>query len=205
MLKITTGALALLCAVAACSPKNPDASATVTGPDTAAATTAPGVADVSTTPAAAPTPDDKTKTFVEKAALTDMFEIEAAKAALERSNSEPIKKFAQMMIDDHTATTQELGPLATAAGVAPPTAMDQDHLNKIDDLRKAKDADFNKKYLDQQEAAHADALDLMKDYAQNGKDTGIQAFATKVSGKVEEHLQQAKALDHSGADSKKKT
>jgi putative membrane protein len=145
-------------------------------------------------------PDDKTKTFVEKAALTDMFEIEAAKLALDRSKVKPIKDFAQMMIDDHTATTKELGPLATAAGLAPPAALDEGHLKKLDDLKQAKVQDFDDKYLDQQEAAHSDALGLMKDYAQNGKDPGLQAFAAKVALKVDEHLQKAKALDKSPAD-----
>ena len=194
-------AFAIACIVTACSPT--DAKATVTGPDMAAAKDSPGVAGVSTMPAAAPLPDDKTKSFVEKAALTDMFEIEAANMALTRSKSAPIKAFAQMMIDDHTATTKQLVPLAATAGVAPPIALDKDHLDKLDELTKAKDADFDKRYLDQQQAAHSDALGLMKDYAQNGKDTGIQAFAIKVSGKVEEHLQKAKSLDKSGADAKK--
>ena len=198
-------ASAIAFALAACSPKNPAAQATVTGPDTAASTTAPAVAGASTAPAAAPMPDDKTKNFVQKAALTDMYEVEAAKIALDRSKSKPIKDFAQMMIDDHTATTNELKPLAAAAGVAPPSALDDDHQGKLDELRKVKDADFDKKYLDQQESAHSDALNLMKDYAQNGKDTGIQGFASKVSGKVEEHLQKAKALDKSGADNPKKS
>jgi putative membrane protein len=145
-------------------------------------------------------PDDKTKTFVEKAALTDMYEIEAAKIALQRSKVQPVKDFAQMMIDDHTATTAELGPLASAAGVAPPTALDEGHMKKLDDLKSANAQDFDDTYIDQQTAAHSDALGLMKDYAENGKDPGIQAFASKVALKVDEHLQKVKALDKSPAD-----
>jgi putative membrane protein len=187
------GCSVLAIGLAACSPKNPEAKATATAPAPAA--------DATGTPASTPAmPDDKTKTFVEKAALTDMYEIEAAKIALQRSKVQPVKDFAQMMIDDHTATTAELGPLASAAGVAPPTALDEDHMKKLDDLKSANVQDFDDTYIDQQTAAHSDALGLMKDYAENGKDPGIQAFASKVALKVDEHLQKVKALDKSPAD-----
>ncbi|HEV7694530.1 MAG TPA: DUF4142 domain-containing protein, partial [Hyphomonadaceae bacterium] len=153
----------------ACSPQNPASEATTTPaaetPDTAAATA----------------PDDGTKNFVEKAALSDMFEIEASKIALERSKVQPVKDFAQMMVDMHTATTAELGPLATAASVSPPTALDNDHMAKLDELKNAKIEDFDDKYIDQQTAAHEDALNLMKDYANNGKNAAIMAFAAKTA------------------------
>jgi putative membrane protein len=188
------GCSVLALGLAACSPKNPDTQATTTTP-------APAPTTDAATPASTPaTPDDKTRNFVEKAALTDMFEIEAAKIAQERSKVQPVKDFAQMMIDDHTATTAELGPLASAAGVMPPTALDDDHMKKLDELRNAKAEDFDDKYIDQQTDAHSAALDLMKDYAANGKDPGIQAFASKVALKVDEHLQKVKALDKSPAD-----
>lgn len=180
-------AAALSLGLVACSPENPAAEATITTPET-------------TETAAAATPDDGTKNFVEKAALSDMFEIEASKIALERSKVQPVKDFAQMMVDMHGATTAELGPLASAAGVAPPTALDNDHTAKLDELKNAKVEDFDDKYIDQQTEAHENALNLMKDYANNGKDTGIQAFAAKTAPAVDQHLLAVKALDKSPAD-----
>ena len=179
-------AAALSLGLVACSPENPASEATTT--------------PAATETAATPAPDDGTKNFVEKAAIGDMFEIEASKLALERSKVQPVKDFAQMMIDAHTATSAELGPLASAASVAPPTALDNDHTAKLDDLKNAKVEDFDDKYIDQQTEAHENALNLMKDYAANGKDTGIQAFAAKTAPAVDQHLQAVKALDKSPAD-----
>jgi putative membrane protein len=179
-------AAALSLGLVACSPENPASEATTT--------------PATTETAAAPTPDDGTKNFVEKAAISDMFEIEASKIALERSKVQPVKDFAQMMIDMHGATSAELGPLATAAGVSPPTALDNDHVAKLDELKNAKVEDFDDKYIDQQTAAHEGALNLMKDYANNGKDTAIQAFAAKTAPAVDDHLMKVKALDKSPAD-----
>lgn len=177
---------ALALAAAACSPKDP-------------ATEAQPITE-SGAPAEPAAVEDGVKTYVEKAALGDMFEVEASKIALERSKVEPVKAFAKMMVDGHTATSAELKPLAEAAHVAPPTALDDDHLKKLEDLRTAKDQDFDDVYIDQLTAAHHAALDLHKDYANNGKDAALQAFAAKVAPTVDAHLQQVKALDRSPAD-----
>jgi putative membrane protein len=144
--------------------------------------------------------DDGVKNFVEKIALSDMYEIEASKIALERSKVQPVKDYAQMMIDAHTATSAELKPLAASSMVTPPSALDNDHMAKLDDLRKATVEDFDDKYIDQQTDAHENALNTLKDFANNGKDAGLQAFAAKTAPAVDAHLQQVKALDKSPAD-----
>lgn len=183
-------ASALALGIAACAPENPASEAKSTGEVALDNGTTVDTAAV----------DDGVKNFVEKAALTDMFEIESAKLALERSKVKAVKDFAQMMIDAHTATTNELMPLAATAKVAPPTALDNDHMAKLDDLRNAKVEDFDDKYIDQQTDAHENALNLMKDFSANGKDAGLQAFAAKTQTAVQQHLDQVKALDKSPAD-----
>jgi putative membrane protein len=81
-----------------------------------------------------------------------------------------------------------------------PTALDNDHSAKLDELRNASLQDFDDKYIDQQTAAHSAALDLHKDYANNGKDAALQAFAAKTAPAVDAHLVAVKALDKSPAD-----
>ena len=166
-------------------------------------------AEASATPTAAATPaeakiDTKSATFVADAAATDMYEVESAKLALTNSKAKNIKDFAQQMIDAHTATTAALVPLATAASITPPTALPGKYTSMLDDLRNAKPADFDKKYLDQATSVHNDALGLMKDYADHGENPGIKAFAAETAPKVQMHLDMAKGLDKSGADDPKK-
>lgn len=183
-------ASAMALGFAACSPENPASEATSTGEVALDGNTTTDTANV----------DAGVKNFVEKVAISDMYEIEASKIALERSKVQPVKDYAQMMIDAHTATTNELLPLASAAMVAPPTALDNDHMGKLDELRNASVEDFDDKYIDQQTDAHENALNLLKDFAANGKDAGLQAFASKTAPAVDQHLQQVKALDKSPAD-----
>ncbi len=182
-------AAALSLGLAACGePENPASEATTT----------PGTGDGAATDTAAV--DDATRNFVEKAAISDMYEIESSRLALERSTVQPVKDFAQMMIDAHTATSAELTSLVSGAGVMAPTAMDNDHMGKLDELRNASAEDFDDKYIDQQTEAHENALDLLRDYSDDGQNTGLQAFAAKTAPAVEQHLQQVKALDDSPAD-----
>lgn len=189
-LPMLLAASALAMGFAACSPENPASEATSTGEVALDDDTMVDTANV----------DAGVTNFVQKAALSDMYEIESSRIALERSQVQAVKDFAQMMIDAHTATTSELMPLASAAMIAPPTALDNDHMGKLDELRKASVADFDDKYIDQQTDAHENALNLLNDFAQNGKDAGLQAFAAKTAPAVQAHLDQVKALDKSPAD-----
>ena len=59
--------------------------------------------------------------FATAAARDDIYEITSLELALERAASEEVRTFAQAMIDAHTATTEQLTPIATELGVRPPT------------------------------------------------------------------------------------
>lgn len=174
---------------AACAPENPEAEAVPA--DTA------GLDGTTTTET---TVDSGVTNFVEKASLANIYEIEAGKIALVRSQVQPVKDFAKMMVDGHTAGLAELTTLSTAAMVTPPSALDDDRMGKLDALRKAPVEDFDDVYIDQQNEAHENMLNLMKDFASNGKDPSLQAFAIKMAPTVEQHLTTVKALDKSDAD-----
>ena len=55
----------------------------------------------------------KTEDFIKEAAMSDMLEIEAAKVAQQKGDADD-KKFADMMITDHTKTSSELKSLTPA-------------------------------------------------------------------------------------------
>jgi putative membrane protein len=135
-----------------------------------------------------------TAAFVSNASQSDMYEIEAAKTAQARTKNPDIKAFAKMMVADHTATMKAMGPLATAAGQTPADKLDQRRQGFIDNLKTASDADFDKTYVDQQVAAHKEALDLMTGYAKDGSDAGLKDGAAKTAPKVQMHLDKVTAM-----------
>jgi len=140
-----------------------------------------------------------TGAFVSNAAMGNMYEIEAGKMAQQRAKSADVKAFGKMMVTDHTALMNEMKPLAQAAGQTPPTELDQRRKGMLDNLKAASDADFDKVYLTQQQAAHEETLTLMNGYAQNGDDAGLKAAAGKAAPKVQAHLDRVRALQGGGA------
>ena len=188
--KLSTLLAASVMAVAtvACSgPENPAAEAVPTETPMAGSTETAAV-------------DAGTTDFVEKASQSNMFEIEASKLALERSKVQPVKDFAKMLVDAHTTALGELQTLSSTAMVTPPTALNNDMTAKLEALRNAKVEDFDDVYIDQQTEVHENSLNLVKDYAINGKDAGLAAFAAKMAPTVDAHLTTVKALDKSPAD-----
>jgi putative membrane protein len=138
-----------------------------------------------------------TAAFVSNASQSDMYEIQAAQIAEKRSKNPEIKAFARMMIKDHTASTKAMTPLVAAAGKAPADKLDDRRQGFIDNLNKASDADFDKTYVDQQVAAHKEALDLMNGYAKDGSDAGLKGGAAKIAPTVQMHLDKITAIQAS--------
>jgi putative membrane protein len=83
-------------------------------------------------------------------------------------------------------------PLITAAGQTPATSLDQRRQGLLDNLKTS--TNFDKDYIDQQVAAHDEALTLMKGYADNGDDAGLKGGAAKAVPKIQSHLDKAKAI-----------
>ncbi|HWA88541.1 MAG TPA: DUF4142 domain-containing protein [Rhizomicrobium sp.] len=134
--------------------------------------------------------------FVNAAAVSDMYEVEAGKIALQRSSDAGVKAFAQKMVDAHTTTTNELKAILTKihATVTTPATLDDRHQGMIDELRGAKDADFDGRYIAQQVDAHNEALALMQGYAKDGDTKEVKTFANKTSKVVQMHLNMANKL-----------
>src|SRR5262245_33342015 len=118
----------LLCSAAACGQ-----STTTTTTDTSVTTT-----PESTAPQMPVVIPVSTEDLIQKAAISDMFEIQAAQLATTRGNT-AVKAFARQMITDHRASTVALRAALNGQTGLPalPTALDQDHQNMLDELRNA--------------------------------------------------------------------
>ena len=134
--------------------------------------------------------------FVPNAAMSDMYEIQAADIALQKSSNAQVKDLARMIKTDHTAASNKFkGLVPTAApDVTLPTALDQRRQGLIDNLRSASAADFDKVYLDQQIAAHQEGVTLMSGFKDNTDAPTLAAFAAEVLPKIQAHLDAANKL-----------
>jgi putative membrane protein len=138
-----------------------------------------------------------TPDFIQKAAMSDMYEVEAGKIASEKGKSDAIKQFGQKMVEAHTKATEELKGIVEAEKIKVelPTKLDSKHQGLIDDLNKTSAEDFDKTYADQQENAHQTAVDLFENYSKDGDKAAVKAFASKTLPVIKEHLKMAKDLE----------
>jgi putative membrane protein len=145
-----------------------------------------------------------TKGFVDGAAVGDMYEVQAGQLASMRASMPELKKFAKDMVDTHTQTTSQLKSILVkvAANVVPPSELDGRHQAMLDDLKGAKDEDFDGRYIAQQIDTQNEALILMRGYAKDGDHADIKAFAAETQPKVQMHLDMIHDIDrkHRAAD-----
>jgi putative membrane protein len=139
-----------------------------------------------------------TPEFVQKAAMSDMYEVEAGKIAGQKGESDAVKQFGQHMVEAHSQTTEELKGIVQAEKIKVdlPTKLDDKHQRMIDDLNAAHSGDFDKTYAKQQVSAHEKAEDLFAKYADKGDDETVKAFAAKTLPVIKQHLEEAKKLGH---------
>jgi putative membrane protein len=132
-------------------------------------------------------------TFVDKAGRSGAFEIEASKLAQGKATSGDVKAFANRMVDDHTRAANELKLAAGSLSV--PAEPSADQRAKLDTLARQSGADFDRQYANEVGvAAHEEAVTLFDDYARNGTDASLKAYAEKTLPALRDHLAMAKQM-----------
>jgi putative membrane protein len=134
--------------------------------------------------------------YVPNAAEGDMYEIMAADIALERSQNAQVKELAQMIKTDHTAASNAMKALLPQAApdVQMPTELDERRQGMLDNLRSASAETFDQVYLDQQIAAHNEAVTLHRGFSDNADAPRLAEHARTVLPKIEMHLRRAEEL-----------
>lgn len=134
--------------------------------------------------------------FMTKSASSNMLEIEAGKLAQQRATNPQVKEFANMMVKDHTAASQEMRQLATSKNITLPDSMSNDHMDHMRDLREKRGADFDRAYMDRMVSAHEDDVERFEDVAEDNdyRDAEVKAFAAKTLPKLRQHHERARQI-----------
>jgi putative membrane protein len=129
-------------------------------------------------------------TFVNKAALSNTFEIRSSEIALEKSKDPKVLDFAKHMIADHLAATEKLGAAAASVGLTltPPSEVDASHADDMDRLRGAT-TEFDTLYVRMQTAAHDEAIALFTAYSTKGDSEPLKSFAAETLPILVKHRQ----------------
>ena len=135
------------------------------------------------------------KTFVEKAAIGGMAEVELGNLAQQKAASDQVKQFGARMVTDHSKANDELKQIASTKGVQLPSALDDKHKKDMDRLQKMSGADFDKAYMSHMVDDHKQDVAEFKKEANGGKDGDVKGFAAKTLPTLEEHLKLAQTTN----------
>ena len=132
--------------------------------------------------------------FMDDAAIGGMAEVELGKLAATKATNPEVKKFAQMMVDDHTKANTELKALAAKKNKTLPAELDSSHKSTMDDLKGKSGADFDQDYVESMVDDHEEDVAAFEKQAQNSSDPDVKAFAAKTLPTLKKHLDAIKAI-----------
>lgn len=133
--------------------------------------------------------------FIDGAAAKGIGEIEAARLALEKGQTDRVKNYARQMIEDHATINRELRQIARNKGYEMSDEADlQDKTHEM--LLNLRDTrSFDAAYINHQIASHEHALELYRKAAEFD-DFDVSNFAMKTRPRLENHLQMAKDIQN---------
>jgi putative membrane protein len=130
-------------------------------------------------------------------------DIDAGNLAKTASTNGEVKKFAELMVTDHTGVNKSATELVTKLKVTPednPTSqsLKSGGETNLKNLKGLKGAAFDKAYIDHEVAYHQSVLDALdKTLIPNAKNAELKALLVKVRPAFVAHLEHAKHLQAS--------
>jgi putative membrane protein len=137
--------------------------------------------------------DEAGATFLRKAAVGGIMEVEAAKIAQKNAKSTEVKDFAAKMLTDHTKANTELKALAVSKKVITPDALPADEQIHLDEMKKMTGTAFDKHYMAMMVTDHDKTVALFKLGMQN-RDQAIKGWASNTLSVIESHDEMAKKI-----------
>ncbi|NDP28835.1 MAG: DUF4142 domain-containing protein [Flavobacterium sp.] len=132
--------------------------------------------------------------FLGEAAEIHIFEIEVGKLAQKKATNPEVKKYADMMVADHSKSLEELKAVASKKTISLPTDITEERREKYDELNKKMGAEFDKKYIDLMTEGHEKAVDKMTKISQQVSDEDVKLWASRQIDAMITHHNEADKL-----------
>jgi putative membrane protein len=136
------------------------------------------------------------QSFVSETGETLLYEIAAARIALERTRSNAVRDYANMIVKANGEAAADLKTAAASERWIVPLGPDQRQKAALAALEKA--ADFDTAYLQQQRRAHEERLGDLRRFASKGNSRPLAAFAAEAAATVDRHRQILRRIETIG-------
>jgi putative membrane protein len=143
-------------------------------------------------PATPLTSDDTA--FVSKQLQTNMAEIKLAQLALQKSQDQNVRNYAQKLITDHTAADETLLPIANAQKIAQPGALDPEQQAMYDRLSRLNGVAFDTAYINGMISDHERDIKEMNAQLTHGQSQALNVWVQNTRPVVMQHEQIAQEI-----------
>ena len=140
--------------------------------------------------------NDADKNFMTQAAYANYNEIDFAQMALTKATADTVKKFAQMMIDEHTMAMHGLDSVANQFTYTLPTTIDSLHAAMKTDLMAKSGHSFDTAYINSQVNDHQVAINLFQNESTQGNNVSVKNYATQTLPHLQTHLAVADSIQN---------
>jgi len=199
----------LLCALSAAAQTTPQpgtAAPGATAPTAAPQQPAPAATPQQPAPAAAPQQSLSTaantssnlseddKRFLAEAATGGLAEVELSQVAVQKGNSDQVKKFAQRMIDEHGKANEQLKQIAGSGAATLPQQLSPGDQAYKDRLSSMSGQAFDNYYMDLMLKNHDDAVASFFRESVVGTNSGVKTFAKNTLPTLQDHLNEVRNI-----------
>ncbi len=134
------------------------------------------------------------KDFLKEAGQGGNFEVQAGQLAMQKSSSDDVKQFGQMMVTDHTKLNDQMKPIAVQAGVKPATGLSGKDKKEMKMLSGLSGDAFDKEYIQTMMKDHVADQKAFKTEATNGQIPAVKDAATQGGTVIDSHLEKIKGI-----------
>ncbi len=170
----------------------------------------PSSADNNSNPPAAPSSSSNTEAsntnkesslsssdqhFIMEAAKGNKAEVELGQVVAQKATNPQVKRFAEMMVKDHTQALNQLQQLAEKKNVTLPSELPDDAKDLESKINSASGSEMDKTYMDGMVDDHQKDVQEFKDAAKDVQDKDVKQYASSTLPTLQQHLQKAKQID----------
>jgi putative membrane protein len=135
------------------------------------------------------------RAFINQTAAAGKYEVEASRLAESKGKSPEIKRFAGMLVKDHTASNAELKALARDKSFDLNDEMSKKQTSELEALKQKTGADFDAAFVSTIGIeAHKTNIQKFGSASRTSRDDDLKKWASKTLPTLERHLAQAESL-----------
>lgn len=153
-----------------------------------------GIASAQEVALATNTPES---TFLMDAIRGDIAEIKMGELAQMKGQSEGVRDFGEMLVEDHTKAQKKTADLAKEMNVPVPTQPTPEQTAKHDALARLSGAEFDRQFVAEMVKGHQEEIAKYEKQAQSG-DSKVAELAEDLLPTLRQHLATAQRLQSGG-------